>query len=242
MRFCFQFNANGDLIHWGGVPILLNGSIARDPEVLTLVEKYRPGVLELTQKLIGHSKVLLEGNECRRIECNLGNMIADSYIHKRVTQYVGPQWTDAAIAIIQGGGVRASTQAGNITKFDLKTVLPFNNTLVLINITGAVLLQAFEHAVEHYTGDRGEFLQVSGARIVYDMSKESGHRVESVEVRCADCEIPSYSKLDTNKEYGLILSEFIYDRGDGFNMFQVRLKRLAVFYPLFLVPFLFPAK
>lgn len=200
---------------------MLNSSVIRDPEVLTLLAKYRPAVSDLIETVLGVTKVHLDGSECRAVECNIGNMVSDSLVYTRVKQYNGTQWTDAPIALVQGGGIRASAAVGNVTKFDLKTILPFNNTLLLLNITGRAIKEALERSVEQYTGDRGEFLQMSGLRVVYNMSKSPGHRVESVDVLCSDCSVPLFSKLDLNREYGVIMSEFLHQGGDGFNMFKV---------------------
>lgn len=132
-----------------------------------MLEKYRPAVYELTETSLGYSKVFLDGNSCRATECNLGNLIADALIYTRVNQFEGDHWTDASICFVQGGGIRGSAPFGQLTKFDLKTILPFNNSMLLVNITGDGILKALEHSVEQYTGDRGEFLQMSGARVVF---------------------------------------------------------------------------
>lgn len=185
------------------------------------MKKYRPAVNELTEAVLGESKVHLEGNECRTVECNLGNLISDALIYMRVKQFFGKRWTDASIAFIQGGGIRASATVGNITKFDLKTILPFNNSMYVLNVTGDILKKALEHSVAHYTGDRGEFLQMSGLRIAYDLSRSPGNRAISIDVLCTDCDVPTYEKFDLNRVYGVILSQFLYEGGDGFNMFAV---------------------
>lgn len=216
-----QFDEHGNLIHWGGKPILLNGTVPRDPEVLEILQKYKPAVYELTENVVGVSKVRLDGSECRAVECNVGNMIGDANIYTRVNQYDGPYWSDASIALIQSGGIRASIEVGNISFFDLKSILPFNNTLIVLNITGAALMEAFEHSVTQYTGDRGEFLQLSGARVVYNLTKPAGSRVVSAAVRCTECEVPTYSTLKPAQMYGVIITSFLYDGGDGFSMFKV---------------------
>lgn len=205
----------------------MNASVVRDPEVLKLLDKYRPAVYELTQTVIGTTKVLLDGSECRAMECNLGNMISDALIYTRIQQFNGPRWTDAAIAFVQGGDIRASARVGNITKFDLKTICPFNNTLLVIHVPGRIVKEALERSVEQFTGDRGEFLQMSGVRVVYNMSKPSGERVQSVDVLCADCDVPSYDKLDLDRDYGVILNDFLYNGGDGFSMFKVSAIRIG---------------
>lgn len=215
------------MIRWGGEPILLNGTIQRDPEVVELLTKYRPTVLKLIENNIGYTKVLLDGATCRKYECNLGNLVSDAIIYTRVNQYQGEFWTDAAISLVQGGGIRASTNVGHITKFDLKSILPFNNSMLLVNITGDGIRKALEHAVEQYTGDRGEFLQMSGIRVVYDINKKVGQRIHTVDVLCADCEVPEYTKLEEKREYRIIISEFLYNGGDGFNMFKVSRNRVS---------------
>lgn len=170
----------------------------------------------------GYSKVKLDGDSCRKAECNAGNMITDAHIYTRLNQYNGTYWTDASIALLQGGGIRATIPSRNISKFDLKTILPFNNSLLVVNATGSILLAMLEHSVYRYPARRGEFMQMSGMRVKYDVSKAPGRRVQSVEVLCTQCNIPSYSLIDPNREYGVILNDFLYNGGDGYTMFQVR--------------------
>lgn len=68
-------------------------------------------------------------------------------VNAYVNRYIGDDWTDAAIALLQGGGVRADSDAGNVTVMSLTTILPFENTLVVINMTGFEILEALEHSV-----------------------------------------------------------------------------------------------
>lgn len=92
------------------------------------------------------SVVFLNGT-CRFNECNLGNFIADSMVFDYARSYKGEYWTDAAIALIQGGGIRTSLDKGNITMYDLATLLPFDSILVTIDVSGAELKEALEHSV-----------------------------------------------------------------------------------------------
>lgn len=220
-----QFDEDGNLVKWGGQPILLNGSIPSDPEVLNLLEEYRPAVAELTEKAIGQTKVYLEGWKCRAIECNLGNFISDSMVFARAKEFIGNGWTDAPIALVQSGDIRASIRVGNITKFDLKSVLPYNNGLYVMNVTGSLLKRILEHSVELYTGDRGEFLQMSGIRVTFNVTRPAKDRITSLEILCSDCEIPKYEKYYTNRIYGIIISSFLHDGGDGFDMIKVSTKK-----------------
>lgn len=216
-----QFDADGNLLTWSGQPILLNSSIERDPDVLALLESFRPGIDALTKETLGATKVFLDGTNCRKFECNLGNLITDAMVYTNAISYTGKYWTDAGIALMQGGGIRASATIGNITKFDLTTILPFDNGLVKVNVTGKTLMAALERSVERYTGDRGEFLQMSGLHVVYNLSRPANERVVSAHAICNECEVPEYSPLKLDAYYPVIISTFIYERGDDLSMFAV---------------------
>lgn len=220
--FYFKFDKYGNLIRWIGQPILLDDQIPRDSEALQLLEKYRPGIDASTKDVITRSKVKLDRN-CRTFECNLGNFITDAWVYSRLQQYNGPGWTDASLAFINAGAIRSSAAKGNLTKYILSSVLPFNNELVVINVPGTVLKTVLELMVQDYVanGYRRYFLQMSGIHVVYNLKNQPGNRVDSVEVLCANCTIPSYEPLDEHKMYGIILDSFIQEGGDNFTIFKV---------------------
>lgn len=188
---------------------------------MALLEKYRPGVETLVKEKIGVTKAFLQGTNCRQTECNMGNMITDAMVYTNAIRYTGNKWTDAGIAILQGGGIRSSVAIGDLTKYDLTTVLPFDNEFGKLNVTGAVLMAALERSVERYTGYRGEFLQMSGLHVVYNISKPAHHRVVSVQAICSDCEMPEYSPLKLDSVYPILISTFLHQGGDDFKMFTV---------------------
>lgn len=221
LSFFCQFDDDGNLINWSGEPIQLNETVPEDPKVLQILEKYGSEVNEMKKYVIGVSKVPLDGSKCHFNECNVGNLITDAYIHARAKQYNGPQWTDASIALMQAAGVRDSACAGNITTFDLRTIITYNNSLVVINSTGVSLIQALEHAAAVYPEMSNYFLQVSGIRVAYDIANPPGQRVRSVKVLCSDCEIPFYSELEPDRKYGVVLTSYLHKGGDNFSMFKV---------------------
>lgn len=141
-----QVDANGAILSFAGQPILLNDTIPRDPDVLDLLEKYRPTVSAYQERVIGNSRVFLNGT-CKFSECNLGNMLADSMVHANVKRYYGPNWTDASIAFLNSGGIRVSGSAGNITMSDMMTITPFENDIMSVLVSGQEILQVLEQAV-----------------------------------------------------------------------------------------------
>lgn len=221
-----EFDDAGDLVQIKGNPILLDGNITRDPDVLELLDVYRPGILELENDIIGHTKVLLDGS-CRRNECNLGNFLTDAMVDWYALQYESPEfWTDASIGLLQGGGIRASidhnSNEGQITKEDAATVLPFESKIEVIELSGEDLMLALEHSVHRYTDgeQRGEFMQMSGIQVAYDMNKPSGMRVIEAKVLCAKCQIPELQPLDKSQMYKVVTQDFLVNGGDGYEMFM----------------------
>lgn len=93
----------------------------------------------------------------------------------------------------------------------------------MVDLTGEALLDVLEHSVYRYIDSigRGEFLQMSGIRVIYDLSKETGQRVASASILCSLCSTPKYAELDPNEKYGVVITSFLYGGGDGFSMFQV---------------------
>lgn len=119
----------------------------RDPDVLAVLEKYRAGIDAMQHEVIASTRVFMNGT-CRLDECNAGNFIADSMVYQRARLHEGEFWTDAAVAFVQGGGVRTSLSVGNITAYDLTTLLPFENQLVVLEVNGTEILDALEHSVK----------------------------------------------------------------------------------------------
>lgn len=109
--------------------------------------------------VFAQSEVQLNGEKAqvRTGETNLGDLITDAMLWQAGT--LGEK-VDAAIS--NGGGIRASLSVGGLTKKDINTVLPFGNTLYLVKLTGAQLLEALEASTCSLPESIGAFPQVSG--------------------------------------------------------------------------------
>lgn len=61
---------------------------------------------------------------------------------------------------------------------------------------------------------------ISGMHVTYNMKNPVGSRVQSVEVRCADCHVPVFEPINPDKQYTVILSKYIALGGDQYKMIQ----------------------
>ncbi|MCB0043308.1 MAG: 5'-nucleotidase C-terminal domain-containing protein, partial [Caldilinea sp.] len=136
------FDADGVASSWQGDPILLDASVAEDADVLTMVAKLAQPLEELRSTVVGQSTGILDGSResCRFGECTMGNIVTDAMLW--ATQNDGTQ-----IAIENGGGLRASIEAGDVTMGNVLEVLPFGNTLATFGLKGSDLLLALENGV-----------------------------------------------------------------------------------------------
>lgn len=224
-KLLLTFDSDGEVIRADGLPLLLDVTVPQDEHVLSILENYRTDILASKEEVIGSTSVVLD-NHCKQAECNLGNLITDAMAYYYAVNYKGDHWTDAPIAIIQAGDIRTSISHAslptNITVGDLLGVMPFDGNLTTVTMNGTILLMMLEHSVANYEGIDlpGEFLQFSGLKVVYNISKPKGSRVVKAEARCWACDVPKYLKVEEKDVYKIITSSFISHGGDGYWMLK----------------------
>lgn len=112
------------------------------------------------------SEVALNGTTApdgnRDSETNLGDLITDAMLWKvlKDTELTVP--AENVVALTNGGGIRASIGVGDVTKKNINTVLPFGNTLAVVYVKGAELLEALEASTFCTPKSLGGFPQVAG--------------------------------------------------------------------------------
>lgn len=211
------FDSSGELLKCFGDPMLLHQDIPRDEQTMDIVKRYRKDIDRINNEVVGTSLTFLDGEQCRIRECNLGNIITDAILNYTEDATVN-------IAVIQGGRIRTSLgrpeMPFNITRGDVITILPFSDTLTVLTMNGSMLLKTLEHSVESWRtiDSPGQFLQISGIEVVFDLSKEPGHRVTMAKAMCTDCSNLSEVRYDFT--YKVIAPGFLADGGDGYSIFE----------------------
>lgn len=199
--------------------------VGADPTLQNIIDtKYKPSVLALQQQKVGVAAVRLVGDraEVRNRETNLGNLITDALIDK--TKSSGTQ-----LAITNGGGIRASIAAGDVTVGAVIEVLPFNNTVALVTLTGAQVIAALENGVSQVnvttpSDSAGRFPQVSGMKYVWDPKRPVGSRIVLVLVQKSVVTAQSadaivYEPINPTATYRVATNNFMLTGGDGYSVF-----------------------
>ena len=177
-------------------------------------------------KVFAKTEVMLNGERepgNRTQETNLGDFAADA-IRWSANKSIGGT-VDAAIT--NGGGIRESIPAGDISMLDMKTVFPFGNQVAVMELTGQELLEALEAATYAAPAALGAFPQVSGITFTLDTSKpykngeaygtyyrcaNPGTRVKNVMVGG----VP----LDLERTYTIATNDFTAAGGDTYYSFK----------------------
>jgi 5'-nucleotidase len=165
-------------------------AVAPDSEVLRAVEPYRAKVERQTNALLGEATASF----ARRTEDGgaLLNLVADAYRAR----------TGARIALVNPGGIRTSLPAGPITYGKIFEILPFENTIVTMKITGTQLKRSL--AVR--------LTAVSGLRVVFDLRKPEGEQLVSVS-------LDDGSPILDNATYTVVINDFMQAGGDDYTEF-----------------------
>lgn len=205
----------GLLAEDNGVGEVVKAALAKNEELVNTVVAHTDVDLVIKDPVSGERIV-------RIMETNLGDLCADAYRAMGETD----------IAFVNGGGVRDTIPAGDVTYGQIIKVHPFGNALCTVEATGQEILDALELSVCSLPGESGGFLHVSGLKFTVDLNVDSSvvkddkkmfvevagdRRVKDVEVLQED---GTYAPIDPNKTYTLACHNYLLkDMGDGYTMF-----------------------
>lgn len=174
-----------------------------DADVAAIIEEINTANADILEEVVATAPYVLDGEKAdvRTGETNLGNMITEALL----------DISGADVALTNGGGIRSSIAEGEVTKGDILTVLPYGNTVRVIELTGADIIAAIENGVDSYPEAKGAFPHIAGMTVEFDASLPAGERV--VKIMIGDAE------LDEAATYTMATNDFLVAGGDGYSMF-----------------------
>ncbi|GLQ55701.1 bifunctional metallophosphatase/5'-nucleotidase [Devosia nitrariae] len=201
---------DGNVVSAEGEPYLIDASVEGNADFASQLAELSGPIEETMAEVIGTATEAIEGSRevCRAMECSMGNLVADAMLDRVADQGV-------TIAIQNGGGLRASIDAGEITMGEVLTVLPFSNTLATVEISGGAVIEALENGVSDVENGAGRFPQVAGLKYSFDLSQPPGSRISDVEVM----EGGAWAPIDEEATYGVVTNNFMRGGGDGYEPF-----------------------
>ena len=209
---------------------LVTGYTSKDSTVATYVNEIKAKNDSLLKTIVAKTSVDLtiknaDGTRAvRSKETNMGDLVADAY------RTIG----GADIGWVNGGGIRDSIVAGNITYSQIIAVNPYGNTLCVCQATGQEIVDALEMASRSCPDENGGFLQVSGIKYTIDTTFASTVVVDDKKMfvkvgglrRVKDVQVlnkitGAYEPIVLTKTYTLASHNYMLKSGgDGINMFM----------------------
>ena len=125
------------------------------------------------------------------------------------------------IAIQNGGGVRTDIAKGTLTMGDAYKLLPFANTLVEMDMTGAEIKTVLEEALDYALqpdGSTGAYPYAAGLRWHIEVTAPLGQRLSQMEFKGRNDE--TWAPLDMDKTYRLVTNNYIAAGRDGYLTFK----------------------
>jgi len=169
--------------------------MGEDPAVKAIVDKRADEAGKVFETVVATATADMT-RASANAESGLGSWMADCYRN----------WAGADVAFQNGGGIRSDLSAGPVSLRRIFNVMPFDNSLVKLKMTGAQLRALLDHGM---AGPR--LLQESGAEIEFTPGAPPGSRVTSVKIGGAP--------LDDAKTYSVVTLDFLVSGGDGFTEF-----------------------
>ncbi|NCC79134.1 MAG: hypothetical protein EOM07_05995 [Clostridia bacterium] len=175
----------------------MKATLDPDPEVTKIIEEYYEILGPILDKPVGEIESDLPHDTNVMQVTPMGQFIAKSMAELGGTQ----------IAIVNGGGIRAGFEAGDITMGDMYTILPFDNTLVTLKVTGAELKKLIEHGLHPADFRPGQFY---GIDVWYDKDAPQGERVNTIKLLDG-------SFVQDDKVYSVSTLDFLLTGGDKYD-------------------------
>ena len=209
--------------------------IEKDPEVLAKAEAIIADVDAKYGAAFATSEVDLNGAKApgnRTEETNLGDLITDAMVWSVVKEggleQVEP---NQVVGITNGGGIRAAIAAGDVTMKDINTVLPFGNTVAVLYVTGAELLEALEASTFCTPDSIGGYPQTSGIEWTLDTTKafdqgdlyildgKETSYYQPASIQRVTITAVNGEPFDVNALYAVVTNNFCAAGGDTYNAF-----------------------
>jgi len=192
---------NGKIVGTSGHLETIKPKGKENTTVGAIVAKYQQKVDAVMNETVGEALADLDGVHVRLQETNLGNLITD----------VMRKTAGSDVAIINGGTIRTSIKQGPVKVSDVYAVVPFDNYIVAIKLSGQQIRDTLEHGVSAVEDEEGRFPQVSGLIFTYDRNSPKGARIKEVFV--------AGQPLVADKDYTVATNDFLAAGGDGYKAF-----------------------
>ncbi|KAF2175196.1 Metallo-dependent phosphatase [Zopfia rhizophila CBS 207.26] len=209
------YDAQGKIVEYHGGPIHLTNKTEQDADLQRQIEAWAQPFEEFAAEVLGESLVELDQTTCQQKECLLGDFMADAMLVYRQNNSNSSGAGTAGFALINAGGIRATIDAGSITRGEVLTSFPFGNAIVELELSGQEVWDVLEGIVTGVNVNNSKevtsFFQISrGIAVEYNPENNNGSKLMRVTV--------GNEPLDRQKNYRIVTLDFLAGGGDNIFM------------------------
>lgn len=190
--------------------IFLTDAYAEDAQIKALVDVYNEQVDAALDVTIGYLADNLEWST-ELVRCQnspIANLVTDALL-----AFFTPDGAD--LCIVNGGGIRAKLDAGEVSIREVTSVLPFDNNMMLVETSGQTIWDALANGISSYPSTNGKFPQVAG--MTYAFTHDEANSTNTLTA----VTLKDGTLLDLEARYKVVINSFIAGGGDGYTMLNV---------------------
>ncbi len=190
-----------------------------DPAVAAMVGQYARQVAEKGNIVVGRAENPLPHIRVPDRHMPEGSAIAP-LVAESLKRKVNRNGIDVDIAIQNAGGVRTGIPVGDITIETVYDLLPFENTLIVFEMTGLQIISLLEDALSSILDEQrffGGFPYASGLRFRFDPEAGRGSRVSGCQVLDGS---GTWYPINREETYRVVVNSFLAGGGDGYTAFD----------------------
>jgi 5'-nucleotidase len=207
------FDEDGRALKYHGAPIHMTNSTEFDKDLQEKIESWRGPFEKYAAEVLGTTENELDQATCQKGDCLLGQVMCDAMLEYRRNLTENSDAKPADFALINSGGVRATIDAGEITRGEVLTSFPFGNAIVELTYSGKDLRKVLEGCVSQVNqfNDKkvSSWFQVSDdIKIEFNPDNEPGNKLVSVMIGDKPLD-------DKREDYRVVTLDFLAGGGDN---------------------------
>ncbi len=202
---------NSELKMIRGEQIEISPDLKSDQEFLKAIQPYKNALQSKINEVLCYNPRVLSRNEAE-LESSLGNFYADVCFKSADSIFFKASGKHIDFALFNYGGIRTEIQKGTVTVKDIFKLMPFENKLVVVRLSGAKVTELFDYLVK-----KEQAHPVSGLQLVLDNGKLSSIRIQG-------------KAFETDKSYWVLTHDYLQHGGDNMSFFTEPLELVSTDY------------
>ena len=182
--------------------IAVDSTFTSEKAISQFIEPYKKHLNATLDSTLAYNPAFLSKNE-GDLNTAIGNLMADAVFIQANPTFKKKTGKDIDIVLLNHGGIRSEIPQGNVTTRTAYQIMPFENEIVIVELTGKKLKEMLKYLEKAKTAH-----PVSGIEIVADKN----YKIEKATIKGRE--------IEDNKTYFVATSDYLSGGGDNMNFFK----------------------